>query len=141
MVLPEESSDNPSILTSYWPLILLLLIAIIIAIYLGYRYYQKRNENTTENIPETRPLNPTSTSGDRESQLLGDQSGPHGTMTTGLTDTPSRMNSDRSVINSEITSGTGPANPVERTICREIKRKFIIGEGIGFNTHIKNEFS
>lgn len=124
MVLPEDNQiDNPSAFT-YWPLIFLLLIAIIIVIYFGYKYYQKRKQPQSEQ-PETSPLNPTSA--DPESQIL-DHSGPHGTMTTGLTDTPSRIVSEQ--FNSgECTSGTGPANPVERTICREIKRKFVIGEG------------
>ena len=134
MVLPEDNQiDNPSAFT-YWPLILLLLIAIIIVIYFGYKYYQKRKQPNTEQ-PETSPLNPTSA--DPESQIL-DHSGPHGTMTTGLTDTPSRIVSEQ--FNSgECTSGTGPANPVERTICREIKRKFVIGEGTGLFQDIKTK--
>ena len=136
MVLPEDNQiDNPSAFT-YWPLILLLLIAIIIVIYFGYKYYQKRKQPNTEQ-PETSPLNPTSA--DPESQIL-DHSGPHGTMTTGLTDTPSRIVSEQ--FNSgECTSGTGPANPVERTICREIKRKFVIGEGTGLFQDIKRKFA
>ena len=121
MVFPEKPKPDPF---SYWPLILLLLIAIII-IYLGYKYYSKRRLQNPTDIPATEPLNPTST--DPESQIL-DHSGPHGTMTTGLTDTPSRGVTG-SVLDGEITSGPGPAQPVERTICREIKRKFIIGEG------------